>query len=213
MRACARAVTTLARETRRGRPDARRRRCLTTTRASQRGGAGEDDAVSIMFLGWEWIEPKSSAAGVRSRALARGAVERGWRVTVAASATPNEATREIGAELGVETAHVPANRGEALSEALRRAKPDAVIFDRFLAEEAFGARVRELVPNAVRVLDMQDAHALRRAREAAGRHSPVQGRGREVAQRHLLSEGWVSQAHGGPPMKGMRLPVEMLDFL
>ena len=180
MRACARAVTSLARETRHGRPDARqRRRLMTTTRALKSGDAREGDAVSVMFLGWEWIEASSSAAGVRSRALARGAVERGWRVTVAASAMPNEATREIGAELGVETAHVPANRGEALGEALRKAKPDVVIFDRFLAEEAFGARVRELVPNAVRVLDMQDAHALRRARETAVRD----GRGAENVAR------------------------------
>ena len=32
---------------------------------------------------------------------------------------------------------------------------------RFIAEEAFSFRIREVAPDALRVLDMQDCHALR----------------------------------------------------
>ena len=59
------------------------------------------------------------------------------------------------------------NRGADFEDALDQAKPDAVIFDRFTAEEAFSFRVRAARPNAARILDMQDLHALRHARHDA----------------------------------------------
>ncbi|KAL9185917.1 hypothetical protein ACHAXT_003694 [Thalassiosira profunda] len=40
----------------------------------------------------------------------------------------------------------------------------AVVFDRFYAEEAYSFRIRELCPDAVLVLDMQDVHSLRAGR-------------------------------------------------
>lgn len=45
--------------------------------------------------------------------------------------------------------------------------PNLVIFDRFVIEEQYGARVRAVLPRAVRVIDTQDLHFLRRDREAA----------------------------------------------
>ncbi|KAL7537352.1 hypothetical protein ACHAXR_007758 [Thalassiosira sp. AJA248-18] len=41
----------------------------------------------------------------------------------------------------------------------------AVVFDRFYAEEAFSFRIREMCPNALLVLDMQDIHSLRLGRQ------------------------------------------------
>lgn len=38
---------------------------------------------------------------------------------------------------------------------------------RFIAEEAFSFRIRELAPDALRVLDMQDCHALRSGKPSA----------------------------------------------
>jgi O-antigen biosynthesis protein len=57
------------------------------------------------------------------------------------------------------------NRGDLFEEALMKLRPTVVMFDRFLAEEAFSFRVRAVCPEALRVLDMQDVHALRRERE------------------------------------------------
>jgi len=42
-----------------------------------------------------------------------------------------------------------------------------VLFDRFITEEQFGWRVAEQCPNALRVLDTEDLHFLRKAREEA----------------------------------------------
>ena len=43
--------------------------------------------------------------------------------------------------------------------------PDVVLFDRFMAEEQFGWRVAEHAPNALRILDTEDLHSLRKSRE------------------------------------------------
>lgn len=47
---------------------------------------------------------------------------------------------------------------------LQALSPYAVLFDRFMLEEQFGWRVAEACPAALRILDMEDMHALRHAR-------------------------------------------------
>src|SRR5690606_3496594 len=44
-------------------------------------------------------------------------------------------------------------------------QPDLVLFDRFFTEEQFGWRVEQTCPHALRVLDTEDLHSLRAARE------------------------------------------------
>ncbi|QRM91014.1 glycosyltransferase [Lacinutrix sp. WUR7] len=46
-------------------------------------------------------------------------------------------------------------------------KPDVVLFDRFMMEEQFGWRVAENCPNALRILDTEDLHFLRKGRQQA----------------------------------------------
>ena len=45
--------------------------------------------------------------------------------------------------------------------------PSIIVFDRFLTEEQFGWRVAKQCPNALRVLDSEDLHCLRRSRQKA----------------------------------------------
>ena len=45
--------------------------------------------------------------------------------------------------------------------------PNIVLFDRFMMEEQFGWRVAENCPNALRLLDTEDLHCLRLARQKA----------------------------------------------
>jgi glycosyltransferase involved in cell wall biosynthesis len=45
--------------------------------------------------------------------------------------------------------------------------PDIVLFDRFVTEEQFGWRVAEKCPDAMRILDTEDLHLLRKARQEA----------------------------------------------
>ena len=45
--------------------------------------------------------------------------------------------------------------------------PTVVLFDRFITEEQFGWRVAAACPNALRILDTEDLHFLRKARQLA----------------------------------------------
>eukprot|EP00887_Chlorella_sp_A99_P006444 scaffold3.g6444.t1 len=122
----------------------------------------------VLFLSPVWPERSSSAAGVRSWELAAAFQRWGYRVAYSAAAAPNAHT--VALEVcGMRTHSVPPNRAAALGATLAAARPGVVVFDRFYAEEFYSSRVRELAPDALRVLDMQDMHSLRGAREAAVR--------------------------------------------
>ena len=130
----------------------------------------------MLFLSTVWPEPRSSAAGVRTAALLRAFARAGYSLSVGASASPNTASEALereGVGNPVTCFSVPLNSSAALDAALEASSPSVVVFDRFTSEEAFSWRVREKAPQAARVLDMQDYHALRRARaravEEAGR--------------------------------------------
>ena len=157
------------------------RRAPAPPRASSSPRASSGDAprapapLAVTFIGWEWPEEHASAAGVRTTALARALKRRGHRVSILACAAENAASASLARE-GFRVAQTWANRGDRARDALAGDAPDVVVFDRFVAEEAFGARVREAYPRCARVLDMQDAHALRRARmEAHARGADVAG--------------------------------------
>ena len=47
---------------------------------------------------------------------------------------------------------------------VKELNPNIVLFDRFMTEEQFGWRVAEAVPSAIRILDTEDLHFLRKAR-------------------------------------------------
>ena len=50
---------------------------------------------------------------------------------------------------------------------LRQLNPDIVLFDRFMMEEQFGWRVDDICPKVIKILDTEDLHFLRKAREEA----------------------------------------------
>ena len=51
--------------------------------------------------------------------------------------------------------HLPPNEPDAIEATLARTEPDVVIFDRYYIEEMFGPYVRQQLPGALRVLDLQ----------------------------------------------------------
>ena len=55
-------------------------------------------------------------------------------------------------------------------------------FDRFLTEEQYGWRVATYSPNAIRILDTEDLHFLRKARQTAVKEQ------REFLHQDLFSE-------------------------
>ncbi|MEC8832089.1 MAG: glycosyltransferase, partial [Bacteroidota bacterium] len=50
---------------------------------------------------------------------------------------------------------------------VKELSPDIVLFDRYMVEEQFGWRVAEFAPRAIRILNTEDLHALRKSREEA----------------------------------------------
>ncbi|CAI5739031.1 unnamed protein product [Peronospora destructor] len=93
-----------------------------------------------IVTGSVWPERTSSAAGMRSTDIIRVLQERGF--------------------------HTDANT-DAFQKLLLETMPQLVIFDRFIAEEMYGWQAKKYSPEALRVLDLQDVHFVRRTRELA----------------------------------------------
>lgn len=117
----------------------------------------------LLFIGLVWPEPKSSAAGTRSLQLLAVFKEQGYTITVA-SAAQNIEFSEDQAALGYAFQTIAVNDA-TFDTWVRNLQPDVVVFDRFITEEQFGWRVREQCPNALTLLDSQDVHFLRLARQ------------------------------------------------
>ena len=59
------------------------------------------------------------------------------------------------------------NNQISFDEFVKQLQPQIVLFDRYISEEQFGWRVAENCPNALRILDTEDLHFLRLARQEA----------------------------------------------
>lgn len=119
----------------------------------------------MLIVGYVWPEPRSSAAGVRTESLIRAFQRAGWRVFFSSPSKENEhfhRTREA-----VERAEIIEANDPRFDAFVREVAPDIVVFDRFVIEEQFGWRVAAAAPGALRVIDTQDLHFLRRARAKA----------------------------------------------
>ncbi|MAD74600.1 MAG: glycosyltransferase [Rheinheimera sp.] len=117
----------------------------------------------LIILGYVWPEPNSSAAGSRMLSLIKLYLAKGWQVQFASPAelSPH---RYLLAELGVIEQRIALNC-DSFDSWLAEHNPQAVMFDRFMLEEQFGWRVEQACPLAMRILDMEDCHALRDARQ------------------------------------------------
>ena len=119
--------------------------------------------MKILWIALVWPEPDSSAAGVRTTQLIDILLSAGHAVSVLSPCRDNT-YRSMLAERGVATETYAPN-DSSIVPFLQELDPEIVIFDRFMAEEQFGWRVREVCPAALRIVDTIDLHLLRRARE------------------------------------------------
>lgn len=123
--------------------------------------------MKVLLIGYVWPEPTSSAAGIRDLQLLRVFRRAGWEVMLASASAPTAASDQASSEwdaLGVVSAPIALNDPK-FDAWIALVAPDLVIFDRFVTEEQFGWRVRAHCPNAVRIIDTQDLHSLRRIRQ------------------------------------------------
>lgn len=117
-----------------------------------------------LFFVYVWPEPLSSAAGVRTRALMQALQQAGWQVSAVSPSGTSRYSEELNA-LGVATFTCDPNNSAATEATLQGQSPSLLVYDRFVMEEQFGWRAMSLWPSALHIVDTQDLHSLRRARE------------------------------------------------
>ena len=134
------------------------------------------EAGSILFLSPTlWPEPSSSAAGVRTTNLLQNfastpslfdSVHYGSGAPKPSTLTEYAHLHSLSTHHGIKLHDVPANKSDIMQDMLSDL-PNlrAVLFDRYFAEEAYSFHFHRWKPNVLRILDMQDFHALRLARQ------------------------------------------------
>ncbi|WP_221801160.1 glycosyltransferase [Oceanobacter mangrovi] len=89
----------------------------------------------------------------------------GYQVTFGSPADWSPHAVEL-ARIDVEAVRIQLNDSR-FDDYLQQLQPALVMFDRFMMEEQFGWRVEAVCPQALRILDMEDVHSLRHARQQA----------------------------------------------
>lgn len=118
-----------------------------------------------LFIGLVWPEPTSSAAGTRIIQLIELFISWGYEVVFASAAAKSPYSFPLE-KLGVTEQEIALN-SSSFDGFIRELQPQIVVFDRYISEEQFGWRVAENCPNALRILDTEDLHFLRLARQEA----------------------------------------------
>jgi glycosyltransferase involved in cell wall biosynthesis len=116
----------------------------------------------VLIIGTVWVEPNSSAAGSRMQQLIEVFLKQNYKVTFASASQKNEKSISLNF-LGVDEVSIELNN-ISFDDFVKKLNPTMVVFDRFMMEEQFGWRVAENCPNAIRVLDTEDLHFLRKTR-------------------------------------------------
>lgn len=120
--------------------------------------------LKILFIGLVWPEPTSSAAGWRILHLVKLLLQ-DYEVHFASAASKSPFSADL-ISLGVKEHEILLN-DHSFDAFVKDLDPVAVVFDRFMVEEQYGWRVVEFCPNALRILDTEDLHFLRQARQEA----------------------------------------------
>ncbi|MFD2551018.1 glycosyltransferase [Bizionia sediminis] len=119
----------------------------------------------LLIIGAVWPEPKSSAAGSRMMQLIALFRAQQYNILFATATSKTDNAHNLAAE-GINTVPIKLNDA-SFDEFIKKEQPDIVLFDRFITEEQYGWRVSEQCPNALLILDTEDLHGLRKARELA----------------------------------------------
>ena len=142
----------------------------------------------VLIVGYVWPEPNSSAAGRNMLSFLQLFLTQGWEVHYASPAIRTEHMADLNKQSIVE--HEIALNCSSFDEFVAQLDPQVVMFDRFMMEEQFGWRVRKACPDALTILDTEDLHFLRKARQGAIKRNrepdPGELKG-EQAQREVAS--------------------------
>src|SRR5690606_28409706 len=101
-------------------------------------------------------------AGTRMMQLIELFRDFSYTITFASTATSGEHSAALPAEILTESITL---NSDSFDDFISKNHFDIVIYDRFMIEEQFGWRVGRQLPNAGRILNTEDLHSLRSARE------------------------------------------------
>ncbi|WP_411766999.1 glycosyltransferase family 4 protein [Winogradskyella sp. A3E31] len=118
---------------------------------------------NLLIIGFVWPEPRSSAAGSRLLQIIEQFQNQGFDIVFATAAKHSDNAFDLDS-ISVKAESIKLN-DSSFDDFVKNLNPDVVVFDRFMVEEQFGWRVTEQCPNAIRILDTEDFHGLRKARE------------------------------------------------
>ncbi|SNY99889.1 glycosyltransferase [Flagellimonas pacifica] len=118
---------------------------------------------TLLIIGYVWPEPSTTAAGHRMLQLIHTFKSFGYHITFGTTAAKSEFSFDLNS-IGVEYATIQLNH-PSFDAFVQDLNPDIVVFDRFMMEEQFGWRVAEFAPSALRILNTEDLHSLRKTRE------------------------------------------------
>jgi glycosyltransferase involved in cell wall biosynthesis len=147
-------------------------------------------------------------------------LEEGYQITFASTANASERSEDLS-QLGIFTEQIELN-SSSFDVFISKLKPAVVVFDRYITEEQFGWRVSEQCPSALRILDTEDLHFLRKAREeAVKKNVPVNEASlfTETAKRELASilrsdvSLIISEYELKLLQETFRIPPEILHYL
>ncbi|KIA99945.1 glycosyltransferase [Flavobacterium sp. KMS] len=124
-----------------------------------------NELKKLLIIGFVWPEPNSSAAGGRMMQLISIFQEQEFEITFASPALDSDFMIDLQA-LGIEKKSIALNCS-SFDDFIKELNPTIVLFDRFMIEEQFGWRVAENCPDTLRILDTEDLHCLRQARQKA----------------------------------------------
>lgn len=119
--------------------------------------------AKILIIGLVWPEPCSSAAGTRMIQLIEFFIAGGYEVIFASAAAKGDYSFNLN-DLNVQEVPIRLN-DSSFDDFIQELSPTHVLFDRFMVEEQYGWRVQQHCPAALRILDTEDLHCLRHARQ------------------------------------------------
>jgi glycosyltransferase involved in cell wall biosynthesis len=125
----------------------------------------------LLIIGFVWPEPNSSAAGGRMMQLISFFKNQGYQITFSSPALDSDFMVDLK-QYQVDRKAITLNCS-SFDLFIKDLNPDIVLFDRFMIEEQFGWRVAENCPNALRILDTEDLHCLRLARQKAFKENRI----------------------------------------
>ena len=120
---------------------------------------------TLLIIGHIFPEPTTTAAGIRMMQLISLFEKEKYKIVFSSTASITNKSETFKCT-SVEVKSIVLNNA-SFDNFIKEINPSVVLFDRFITEEQFGWKVAENCPDAMRLLDTEDLHFLRKARQEA----------------------------------------------